>query len=100
MGFLLGSRLAHLTLLSSPRLCTAYDDFLKCEVPKVLLDLLFMYEWNNFVHHLVEEVVRIIVDSTSTELKANVRFSLSILFAASWLKALRPHTHSCLRAPS
>lgn len=56
----------------------AFEDFLKLDVPKVMLELLFVYDWNNFVHHLVEEVIRIIVDSSSAELKANVRGRLPI----------------------
>ena len=67
------------------------------DVPKVLLELLFVYDWNNFVHHLVEEAIRIIVDSTSAELKTNACFSNSETVIAT---LTLDYPFSYLRAPS
>jgi len=57
---------------TGPHNPAVYTDWLANEVPRVCLDLFFAFEWNNFVHHLVEDMLRQIFECSSEPLKAQL----------------------------
>jgi len=45
-----------------------YKTFLRLNISGAALDIFFKYEWNNFVHHQVKDLLLLIFDSANSEL--------------------------------